>query len=32
VVLHDEIECKTSSNDREIFIAGKGMKRRLIGK
>jgi hypothetical protein len=28
---HDEIECKTSSNEREI-IAEKEMKRRLIGK
>jgi hypothetical protein len=29
---HDEIEYKTSSNEREIFIAEKEIKRRLIGK
>ena len=32
VVGHDQTECKTSSNAREIFIAEKEMKRRLIGK
>jgi hypothetical protein len=29
---HDEIKCKTSSNERDIFIAEKEMKRRLTGK
>jgi hypothetical protein len=29
---HDGIECKTSLNERENFISGDGMKRRLTGK
>jgi hypothetical protein len=29
---HDEFECKTSSNEREIVITEKEIKRRLIGK
>jgi len=32
VLVRDEIEFKTSSNEWEIFIAEKEIKRRLIGK